>query len=323
MINRYVALEDKLLNELMKKKDYTDNKVTGAVLSGVAAMYKATGDEKFLMSLKIMGDEAIDKCTYDNKESLKNYACGNGLYEAFKATGDDRYRQAAKEIAVQFDNQPRYEEGFFKGSDDNGVKRLCRTYMYVPFYMIYETLDGGKERYNDIIAQVRSYRNNLFEISVAKLGSDEDALHVTAHFAAALIDAMENMDQMLYEIYHEMLDYFRDTVKAVIDSGVDINRGTAADYLFGYAVLKGCRMKALITEKYENDVLGLLDIIEDKSGSGTECGCDKAETADVKDKSFKNDSATTLAYKALYYSEVIRNREYQDYGRGKGGVLWS
>lgn len=30
MINRNVALEDKLLNELMKKKDYTDNKVTGA-----------------------------------------------------------------------------------------------------------------------------------------------------------------------------------------------------------------------------------------------------------------------------------------------------
>ena len=69
--------------------------------------------------------------------------------------------------------------------------------------------------------------------------------------------------------------------------------------------------------------MAVLDIIEDKSGSGTECGCDKAETADVKDNSFENDSATTLAYKALYYSEVIRNREYQDYGRGKGGVLWS
>ena len=82
-------------------------------------------------------------------------------------------------------------------------------------------------------------------------------------------------------------------------------------------------MKALITEKYENSVLGLLDIIEDKSGSGTECGCDKSGTADGEDESLGNDSATTLAYKALYYSEVIRNREYQDYGRGKGGVLWS
>jgi hypothetical protein len=30
-----------------------------------------------------------------------------------------------------------------------------------------------------------------------------------------------------------------------------------------------------------------------------------------------------LAFKALFYSEAIRNREYQDYGRGKGGVLWS
>ena len=56
MINRNVALEDKLLNELMKKRDYTDNKVTGAVLSGVAAMYKATGDEKFLMALKLIGN---------------------------------------------------------------------------------------------------------------------------------------------------------------------------------------------------------------------------------------------------------------------------
>ena len=26
---------------------------------------------------------------------------------------------------------------------------------------------------------------------------------------------------------------------------------------------------------------------------------------------------------ALVYSETVRNREYQDYGRGKGGALWS
>ena len=300
MISRNISLEDKLTEQLAAQVDYSDNEVTGAVLNALADMYKAAGDNKFAEAVKEAADKAIEKCTYDDKESLKNYELGKGFYSAYDVTGDEKYRDAAKKIAAQLDTQPRYEEGFFAGSQDNGVKKLCRTYMYTPFYMNYETRDGGKERYNDIIAQIRSYHNNMFDSYKDKLGSDEAAYNIVAHYAAALIDTMEVMDQMLYEIYHEMLDYYRAAVKAIAESGAVTGKGIKADYVFGYALLKGCRMKAVLTEKYEGIVIGLMDSLYESA-----------------------DNTYMLAMKAMYYSEAIRNREYQDYGRGKGGVLWS
>lgn len=76
--------------------------------------------------------------------------------------------------------------------------------------------------------------------------------------------------------------------------------------MFAYAVLKGCRMKALHTEKYEGIVLGV---------------CDKVMSGEIftDDDTDKN----VVSKAALVYSETVRNREYQDYGRGKGGALWS
>lgn len=300
MVNRDITLEDALLKQLKEQIDYSDNEVTGAVLNAVADMYKATGDAKFADAVSELADKALEKCTFEDNENLKNYECGKGMYSAYDVTGDERYREAAKKIAYQLSAQPRYEEGIFKGSLDNGVKKLCRTYVYMPFYMNYESKDGGKERYNDIIAQIRAYRSTLFDECEGRLADDSTSYNIMAHFAAAMIDTMEVMDQMLYEIYHEMMDYYKDAVKAVIDSGVSECSGIKADYAYGYAVLKGCRMKAIQTEKYEHIVTDLADRLAEES-----------------------DSTYMLAFKAMYYSELIRNREYQDYGRGKGGVLWS
>ena len=79
-----------------------------------------------------------------------------------------------------------------------------------------------------------------------------------------------------------------------------------SELMFAYAVLKGCRMKALHTEKYEGIVLGV---------------CDKVMAGEIftDDDTDKN----VVSKAALVYSETVRNREYQDYGRGKGGALWS
>ena len=46
---------------------------------------------------------------------------------------------------------------------------------------------------------------------------------------------------------------------------------------------------------------------------------EKATDKHVADKS---GVAVSAAY-ITAYSEYIRNRDYQDYGRGNGGVLWS
>lgn len=43
------------------------------------------------------------------------------------------------------------------------MDNICESYCSQPFYMEYETLDGGKERYNDIIARYNSMRENKYE----------------------------------------------------------------------------------------------------------------------------------------------------------------
>lgn len=121
---------------------------------------------------------------------------------------------------------------------------------------------------------------------------------------------MEVMDQMIYEIYRKMQDYFKASVKAVLETGRDYDDfddfDEESELMFAYAVLKGCRMKASHTEKYEGIVLGV---------------CDKVMSGEI----FTDDVPIRwiVSKAALVYSETVRNREYQDYGRGKGGALWS
>ena len=70
------------------------------------------------------------------------------------------------------------------------------------------------------------------------------------------------------------------------------------ELVFAYALLKGCRMKAVLTEKYEDAALAIYE-----------------KYSDVSEKD--------AAEFALCYSEAVRNRDYQDYGRNNGGRLWS
>ena len=139
---------------------------------------------------------------------------------------------------------------------------------------------------------------------------DKVKVKVLSVYAASLIDTMEVMDQMIYEIYRKMQDYFKASVKAVLETGRDYvdfdDFDEESELMFAYAVLKGCRMKALHTEKYEGIVLGV---------------CDKVMAGEIftDDDTDKN----VVSKAALVYSETVRNREYQDYGRGKGGALWS
>ena len=52
-----------------------------------------------------------------------------------------------------------------------------------------------------------------------------------------------------------------------------------AGLFYAYAVLKGCRMKALITEKYEKAALDILEAAEAKAQEDDVFGADTAYTA--------------------------------------------
>ena len=254
-------------------------------------------------------DKVIESGIIDSidKNSLKHFMIGNAFYTASDFTGDDKYKNEAVKLAAGFKNFARNEAGYFKDADDK--KCLCKAYSYEPFYMAYETKDGGKEQYNDVIGQYNAMNDELF--ADTKYSSDTTAkVKVLSVYAASLIDTMEVMDQMIYEIYRKMQDYFKASVKAVLETGRDYDDfddfDEESELMFAYAVLKGCRMKALHTEKYEGIVLGV---------------CDKVMAGEIftDDDTDKN----VVSKAALVYSETVRNREYQDYGRGKGGALWS
>lgn len=70
---------------------------------------------------------------------------------------------------------------------------------------------------------------------------------------------MEVMDQALYEIFGKVRDYYKLAVNDIKENvvnkkSVDEFDNKSAVLLYAYAVLKGCRMKAIHTEKYENIV---------------------------------------------------------------------
>ena len=241
-------------------------------------------------------DKLIQENTINMGENdLVNYMYGNVCYSVGK-------NDIAVNIAKQTDRQPRTESGYFTGAE--GGRCLCTAFKALSFYMNYETKDGGKEHYNDIIAQYNAIYTECFE-NAGKAAHDGDAKAVKALalFAAGAVDTLEVMDQALYEIFARIREMYKAAV-SVLNDTIDNTDSQFVKLIYAYAVLKGCRMKLIQTEKYATKAEEIFEKATDKH---------------VADKS-------SVAVSAAYitaYSEYIRNRDYQDYGRSNGGVLWS
>lgn len=226
---------------------------------------------------------------------LVNFMYGNACYAVGK-------NDIAVNIAKQTETQPRTETGYF--TDNEGNKCLCTAFKALSFYMNYETKDGGKEHYNDIIAQYNALYADCFEdVSRKAYDGDAKAVRALALFAAGAVDTLEVMDQALYEIFARIREIYK-AAAAVLNETINSADSEAVKLIYAYAVLKGCRMKLIQTEKYAAKAEEIFGKATDK------------HTAD------KSSLAVSAAY-ITAYSEYMRNRDYQDYGRSNGGVLWS
>lgn len=292
-----------------------DTKQKAYVLDALMQLHKTAMDEDYFKMFqaevsKLAGGFLSDgaETIGAGKEEIKsgelaNLKIANAFYYAADVTGEELYIEAAKKAARQLAVQPRNEAGIFVDAD--GSVSLGAAYLSQVFYMQYETRDGGKERYNDIIAQYNAIRGSLYDAAASKISADVKVAAEMAEYCVALIDTMEVVDQPLYEIFRRLQDLFKEAVKALIEAGIFTTTDASA-LRASYAVLKGCRMKALHTEKYEKIALKVLDT----AVSSVEAGEHREEV----------DYVTALA---ICYSESLKNRQYQDYGRGKGGALWS
>lgn len=106
--------------------------------------------------------------------------------------------------------------------------------MALVFYTKYETRIGGKEHYQDVmnryrIADARAEKNN-------------------AYFMTAVIEGLDSIDQAVYEYYDGLKRLFKSSLAKVLeDEEMDINDKALA----AYAILKACRLKVILAEKYE------------------------------------------------------------------------
>lgn len=295
-------------NEINAIKDYLKSVNTDGVDNfDVALLLKALGDANIYQKngdFEAFVKKELDKVIKDENIQVKENCLCNMLYGNACYDLKENYGNVAINIAKQTKSQPRSDKGFFLTG--SGKECLCIAYSALSFYMNYETQNGGKEQYNDIMAQYKSLHSELFKSTADRVASgDKDAYKEMVMYAAGLIDTMQVMSQELYEIFGALRSFYKDAVKVIIanqDKFLDMR-----DYnlLAVYAILKGCRMKALHTEKYESAAVMIYE----------------EEASKCKDLSSKD-----IFYVGTFvaaYGEYIRNREYQDYGRGKGGALWS
>lgn len=182
-----------------------------------------------------------------------------GLAALAQATGDDSYKEKLCELLEEAADEKWTGIGSCYAYDytkeDQYKNRMTALMellkknldveedeMAYVFYMKYETKLGGKEHYQDVV-------NRLCK-AVSK--EEKDA----AYCMAALIEALESVDQMIYEHYHTIKTAF----KSCLLQGLALEEMSSTEMAFiGYSILKACRMRVILAEKYEKIGIRLAD----------------------------------------------------------------
>ncbi|SEV86343.1 glycoside hydrolase family 88/105 protein [[Clostridium] fimetarium] len=291
------------IDNFKSAKDNKWNYEDGCVLKSAIMMYEVTAEEyykKFILDyLKKYINEDGSINFYNNMDyNIDNVSTGTVLFFAYEETGDEKYRTAIENIMDQLRKQPRTEAGNFwhKMIYPNQVW-LDGLYMGQVFYMQYETKFGGKEHYNDIISQFKNVRKYIFNEEKGLYYHAYDSLkeqpwanketgvspnhwlRAIGWYLLAIIDTMSVMEQPIYEYYRELQSLFKEAIAGVLqyqdkETGLFYQIVDKADaegnYLetsgsvkIAYAILKACRMKVLLSEKYEDNAFHILNSLID------------------------------------------------------------
>ena len=106
--------------------------------------------------------------------------------------------------------------------------------MALVFYTKYETKLGGKEHYQDVMNRYKKAATN-------------DARN-NAYFMTAIIEGIDSIDQAVYEYYDGLKSLFKAEMAEVLqEEELDMNDKALA----AFAILKACRLKVILAEKYE------------------------------------------------------------------------
>lgn len=335
----------------------------GCVLKGAEMMYKVTGESRykdFILEYlkKYINEDGTINFYKQEDYNIDNVSTGTVLFFAYDETGEEKYRNAIENIMNQLRNQPRTNEGNFwhKNIYPNQVW-LDGLYMGQMFYMMYETRFGGKEHYNDIITQFKLVRKNLFnedkqlyyhayDESRQMYWADKETglspnfwLRAMGWYMLALIECLDAIDQSVYEYYDDLKVLFKEALKGILkyqdkETGLfyqvvdrayvtDNYLETSGSAMIAYAMLKACRMKVILAEKYQENAERIFNTLADTRMEETDgelklggiCSVAGLGGKEKRDGSLKYYFSEPVVYDdhkgvgpfIMAYSEMLRN----------------
>ncbi len=199
-------------------------------INGCIGLYRKNNNPEILkkiekyMEVRISADSA-DLCKL-----------GNALRFLFEKTQKDCYMTAIKKIMAYIMNAKNID-GILVHEDGSMITAI-EAYELIPVYAWYETNYNKKEHYIDIINQLRYLLDQMLIKNTVEL-------YDRCTFMMTLADTITCMSEEIYEYYAQIKTWLKDAVHRklpVVNS--DCLR-------VAYSILKGCKSKALLPEKYE------------------------------------------------------------------------
>lgn len=266
------------------------NYIDGCMITSVLALYRITGDEKYLSFADgfmgwFVGDDGSIK-TYDAKEyNLDNVNPGKNLFALYDLTHKEKYRRAIDTVRAQLDGQPRINAGNFWHKDiyPNQVW-LDGLYMAQPFYMEYETRFNKMMHCDDSFKQFENVRKFMCDEATGLYfhGYDESRkmywadketgrshnfwLRALGWFVIALVDTLEAADEQMYYEYRRLQAMLREFIDALLpwqhESGMFYQLPalpqqegnyleTSGTAIIAYGILKAVRL-GFLPQKYKS-----------------------------------------------------------------------
>ncbi len=292
---KMTAKTDRFISEYIERfkpaKENNWNYIDGCFINAIIMLYQVTNDTKYkdfvIQYYNNYIDEQGNIQYYDiNEYNIDSINSGNGLFFAYDETKDKKYKTAIELLQHQLRTHPRTSTGnFWHKKIYPEQVWLDGLYMGQVFYTRYETKFGGKEHYMDILNQFRNVRKYLYnedkglyyhacDMSRKQNWADKETglssnfwLRACGWYLMALIDVMDVMDESIYDMYRELGELFKETLKGLLKYR-DVETGlfyqvvdhpevkgnyieTSGSAMIAYSIFKACRMKILLKEKYQ------------------------------------------------------------------------
>lgn len=216
------------IDEMKQTKRWEWNGKTALVLSGIWNLYEVSKDPVCRNLVK----GAMDQLVQNLKEqgsgmiSCEVLGCGRNLFPLYREQQDETYKAAAGELWQWLQNQNIFQEEMW-------TEKL---YLTEPFCLEYENQFREKEGYHQIQKQLA----DAAQMAQEQLAGMDQAQ--AGFYLMALADSSSLISEEVFDHYKNAERYFK--------NGLKLTGYKTSSYAV-YSILKGCRLGALLPEKYQ------------------------------------------------------------------------